>query len=68
MDDGGGLKPDNETFHDAMNIPDDEAFHDTQEYYSPKDGHFFDPSNSLQDLGFVGWAFHLLLDPTDAID
>jgi hypothetical protein len=46
----------------------DDVFHDTQTDLLPDDGYFFDPSDGTMDLGFVGRAFHLSLDPTMAID
>jgi hypothetical protein len=46
----------------------DDDFHDTQTDLLPDDGYFFDPSDGTMDLGFVGRAFHLSLDPTVAID
>jgi hypothetical protein len=63
-----------ETFYDALPDPaladpaDDLEFHDAQSAFFPPDGHYFDPSDSLHDLGFIGRAFHLTLDATSVID
>ena len=73
-----------ETFHDTLpNLsfedpgsnpvptPDNDAgsvFHDAQTDLLPNDGHYFDPADSLEDIGFLGRAFHLTLDAMSAID
>jgi hypothetical protein len=59
-----------ETFHDALQNPpfvdpdsnpvptpdndDGSFFHDAQADLLPNDGHYFDPSDSLEGIGFIG--------------
>ena len=69
-------KPDpiTEIFYDAPETPDastsdDDIFHATSSHTSDTEGlYYFDPSDTEHGTTFVGRAFHLTLDPQDAID
>ena len=43
-----------DVFHDAHTGDDDASFHETTSYLLPNEGHFFDPSDSLQTHSFIG--------------
>ena len=59
--------PDDDIFHDPT--PGNAVFHSISSDSSDMDGlYYFDPSNIDHVTGFVGCAFHLTLDPDDAID
>ena len=66
--------PITEIFYDVPktldeSTPDDDIFHATSSHTSDTDGlYYFDPSDIEHGGTFVGHAFHLTLDPQDAID
>ena len=59
------------THHDHLQIsmPDDDTFHTASSDTPDADGlYYFDPSNIDHVSGYMGHAFHLALEPHDAID
>ena len=49
--------------------PDDDIFHATSSHTSDTDGlYYFDPSDIEHGNTFMGHAFHLTMEPQDAID
>ena len=61
--------PITEVFYDTEPIPDDDIFHATSSNTSDTDGlYYFDPSDTKYGDTFMGRAFHLTLEPQDAID
>ena len=68
------VDPTTEIFYDVLDppnesAPDDDIFHATSSNTPDTDGLFyFDPSDIDHGTEFMGCAFHLTLDPQDAID